>query len=718
MPASEQSSTSSGRVRFTTIRAGEALRAFLLLIASLLVIHHRTIFSAFAITEGGGDSMLYNFILEHEWRWLSGEAPHNSLWSPPIFFPQRDTAAYTDLFLAVLPPYAFWRLLGVDPQTAFQLWILTVSVLNYIAAYVVFRLLLGTSLAASSIGAILFAFGSPRLAQIGHPQLLPGFYVIAAFAGLYLVLSESPAALPRRRLYLGLLLFIGGAIAQLYTAFYYAWFMAFSAAVAFLYALSVRSSRDRLIAFLRQWWGPISVSISVAVILVAPAGAVYHGALKDVGPRQYEEVRHFLPNPAAWLAQGPDHWIYGPLNRRAGIGKNFGGQEMFNGIGLVTTVLVLAAVIRFRRRSAVVVWTLVGGTIVVTTLVWPGGFSLWRFVYGYFPAAQAVRAVSRVGVFLLLPATMALALSIDWLADRVSPVAALLCVLAVFAEQAGSLNGAPGYPKHGLSVAAEKIVHQLRPDCKTFLVSLPKGQTSVSIMHLLGMWAQLFSGVPTLNGYSGQIPPGWPLGDVAIANRVDRVRLYASIKSWMEHHGAEIENVCWIAPDVPQAILIRRSDLANGDWFARVSYLELLGRLPAESELPISTLKMNQEALVKNIMDTPEFQGREEFVLAAYRRLFGRDPAYPVWLAAVEDVAAGRSSQAQMVDGWRRSAECRLDACKDTSPLAVRSEVRDSGILLYYCLLRRAPVPAELSDESTSIVTRILNSTEYRQQVP
>jgi len=298
---------------------------------------------------------------------------------------------------------------------------------------------------------------------------------------------------------------------------------------------------------------------------LAPAAELYYRTLTDVGPRQYTEVQHFLPNSAAWLAQGPDHWIYGPLNRRAGINRDFGGQEMFDGVGLITTVLVLTAFFRFRRRPVVMLWGAICGAILLTTLAWPGGFSLWRLVYDYFPGAHAVRAVSRFGVFILLPASIALALGVDWLADRVAPLAAVVCMLVVLIEQAGSLAGAPAYSTASVQEPAEAIVHRLRPDCKAFLVSYTTGTTSVPWMHLYGMWAELLSGLPTLNGYSGQVPPGWPLENVAIANRADHDRLYIGIQNWMRRYPQELDNVCWIAPDVNGAVLIRRSDAARGD---------------------------------------------------------------------------------------------------------------------------------------------------------
>src|SRR5579872_5554367 len=759
----------------------EILLVGLLLFASLLTVHRATLFSSFAITQGGGDSLLYNFILEHEWRWAVGHSTDRSLWSPPIFFPQRNTAAYTDLFLGALPPYAIWRIFRADPQTAFQLWILTVSALNFIAAYSLLRLLLGSGVAASAAGAVLFAFGSPRLMQMGHPQLWLGFYTLCSFAGLYLLFSHTrttehggrisgpskdaaascapfshtrtterggrvsgpskdaaascalfsqrSGSLSRRRVYAGLLLFLGGAVAQFYTAFYYAWFMAFCASVALASALCINSCRTPLVDFLRRWWRAAGISILGACLLLGPANAVYYNVMEQVGSRQYKEVAHFLPVARAWLAQGPDHWIYGALNRWAGIDQNFGFQEMFNGIGLLTTFLVLAAFIRFRHRRVVMLWGIVVAAVCFATLLWPNEYSLWHAVFLHFPGAQAIRAVSRFGVFLLLPAAIALTLSIDWLMTSVSPVIAILCIAAVFAEQAGALSRVPAYNKLQMSTTAETLAHRIGPGCKAFLVSFPEGQASVSFMHIFGMWAELYSGIPTLNGYSGQFPPDWPLGNVAIGNRVDRLRLYEALKSWMEEHPSQIDNVCWIEPDAPAPILLGRADLRGDEWFRRIAYLDLLGRSRPGPELSSPKPGIDRAAFVKRIMETPEFRERESFVLTAYRKLFGTDPPYPVWLANVAHLEAGHMSPAQLLDAWKRSDECRVQSCRATVPDPVLTEPErdpseqnhDSLVLLYFCLLQRAPTASELAEYSApppaSPIQRVLQSPEFQRQI-
>src|SRR5918911_1572347 len=86
-----------------------------------------------------GDTRLNNYLLEHSYRWLRQAPGHADFWSPPMFYPATGTMAFADVFLSAAPLYWPWRLLGAAPDTAFQLWMLTVGAFNYLAAYLLLR---------------------------------------------------------------------------------------------------------------------------------------------------------------------------------------------------------------------------------------------------------------------------------------------------------------------------------------------------------------------------------------------------------------------------------------------------------------------------------------------------------------------------------------------------------------------------------------------------
>ena len=69
--------------------------------------------------------------------------------------------------------YWLFRVSGLSPDLSFGLWMVSMSALNYAAGLWLFGRGLGFGLPASVAGASLVAFGTARVNQMGHPQLLP-----------------------------------------------------------------------------------------------------------------------------------------------------------------------------------------------------------------------------------------------------------------------------------------------------------------------------------------------------------------------------------------------------------------------------------------------------------------------------------------------------------------------------------------------------------------
>jgi len=62
---------------------------------------------------------------------------------------------------------------------------MAVLIIDFVSMAVFLRNCLGFSRLPSAVGGFLFAFGSPRPAQLGHQQLLPQFFTIFALHGLF-----------------------------------------------------------------------------------------------------------------------------------------------------------------------------------------------------------------------------------------------------------------------------------------------------------------------------------------------------------------------------------------------------------------------------------------------------------------------------------------------------------------------------------------------------
>ncbi len=693
-------------------RPGEIEGLLFFLILCLLIPYHAFFLSFFReTTVDVGDSLLNVYLLEHGFRWMTFQPLHGSLWSPPIFYPHPHVAGYTDLLVGFLPPYAIWRFLGIGSQTAFQLWVLTVTALNYLSCYLFLRVLTARSVPASIAGSILFAIGAPRMVMNANPQLIPAFYIVACLAGLFLLFNKPAISLSAKRVNIALFLFTGGTLGQLYGAFYFGWFLAFSLAIAAIYAMLHTRPRKALIDVTSRWWIPIAGYGIGGVLLLTPLVYGYSMSLRDLGARDYGYVSAFLPNLQAWLYEGGGSWIYGWMSQVTGIEGHLGAESKRDGIGLLTTALVLWGFLRFRKMSAIALLGAVSAAIVVLSLAWPGGFSLWQIVFRVIPGASAIRAVGRVGIFLLLPEAVALSMAVDWLGKSRYPALAIAAIFCVLMEQAVSVTMSP--KSIGLEAAMRNSA-KLGPECKSFLYSGGRLEAAAPAAHTqtIGMWTELVSGRPSLNGYSGGIPPRWPFSNPSAANRGERVRLIYELRKWMASENAPVDHVCWINLDAQKAALIPD----DTPWPVLRIEIEMTGR--PLTQAPIAA---NPAEVVRSLMETGEFQRREWFVVAGYRAALGKDVDYATWSAAVEDLASGQATQRTLIESWLapsgRSGEAG-DVEKRIEGQEMRKwKDRFEVLVTHFCLLQRDP-RLWVDDFAADPIERILASSEYRQRFP
>ena len=65
--------------------------------------------------------------------------------------------------------------------------------------------------------------------------------------------------------------------------------------------------------------------------------------------------------------------------------------------------------------------------------------------------------------------------------------------------------------------------------------------------HVDAMWAELASGVPTINGYSGVGPPEWSfLYQAAITNEKDERTVRRRLLDWIRLRKLKAERVVWV----------------------------------------------------------------------------------------------------------------------------------------------------------------------------
>ena len=110
----------------------------------VMAVHHPMILSGFGrIQTDLGDTRLLNYFMEHGWLWVSRAPRHERFWDGPFFHPVPNVMAYSDSMLSYGPFYWPLRMAGFPPDTAFGIWMVATTVLNYAAGVLLFSRGLG-----------------------------------------------------------------------------------------------------------------------------------------------------------------------------------------------------------------------------------------------------------------------------------------------------------------------------------------------------------------------------------------------------------------------------------------------------------------------------------------------------------------------------------------------------------------------------------------------
>jgi hypothetical protein len=496
-----------------------------------------------------GDTRLNHWILEHGYRWLAGDPSHARFWDPPIFYPTPNVSAYGDLLVGTAPPYWLARALGAGPDPAYQVWLVSLVLTTLLAAYLWLerglRPVVALGPLPAAAGAFLFACGAARSQQLGHAQLLPHAYTVVALYALTRLFGPPPeggSALPARG-WLGAL--FGSIVLQLYAGFYLGWFLVLGLAVAAAWALVLPAARGELLSLLRRERLAIAAMAVGAAALLEPMASHYLLAARTVGTRSFElEIVHMVPRPQSWFYVGHSSWWYGWQDALPLFRDLPARGEHAVGLGLLTTTLAVVGLVKARGALWVRLLCLCALTLLLALTMLPGEVTAWQLLHRVVPGGGAVRAISRAGLMLAIPACVGVALLLARLDRRVAAALALACAL----EQGRSMQS---YDQHAVRAQVAALAARVPRDCAAFYVVDPTGAPMWS-SNLDAMWAQLDCGIPTVNGYAGNFPLTWVrLYDNQVRDAADRARLADALDAWARLHGLEPRRVVMLEAGRP-----------------------------------------------------------------------------------------------------------------------------------------------------------------------
>jgi hypothetical protein len=613
-----------------------------------------------------GDARLILYTCEHWYQALLGKA---SLFSPQSFYPSKGTLAYSDLLLGYAIPYSILRGLGFEMFLSLEIVVILVNAFNYVACLVLLHKVLRLNLLASAACAAFFAFNSPKFFQLGHLQLQ--FVAFLPLVLSFIVLFARRAGTISQRqaaVYLSLAgLFLN---LKLLTAFYHAWFFLLWSFLFLLLALALPKSRRFLSRVVKRYWLAMLVSGATFLIGLMPFLFAYLPTLRTGDWYSYKNVLEMIPEWWSFLSMGDGNYVWGWLTTaiRPEPWPIYWGELMV-GIGLIPSLTWLLITLwgiwlirpRSRPENSTAAESLAGSQnfrpiflpvlILATSLFFVLGLkfgsahSAWYFVYNTFPGAGAIRAVSRYVIFLTLPMSIGFACAMDMAIKRVADwnsqprrigAVSAMVLFAGFGifEQFGVVKtGGTGFSKTTETKYLKAMAEKLPSDCAAFYVTARRNDPHNAFeFQYDAMLISAMTGIPTLNGSSGQFPKEW-FGLYAVKDP----SYENNVQQWIQRHNIT-GKVCRLALNPPvEAFDGSQEKPTNADSiFVRRHYYDFFGRNPTTDEYNrwVNRLNECQEDACSpsdvsfELLQSSPFPERASFIVRLHEVVFGRMPTF------------------------------------------------------------------------------------------
>lgn len=444
----------------------------------------------------GADARFNIYILEHFYLALTGQV--DSFIDASFFYPLTKTALFSDNHWGTGLIYSYFRFFDAQPFEAFISWFLVGFILNYWSSFYVLRKMELSELAAA-IGAFLFTFGLPVIAQDGHAQLNYRPFIPLAFLAFHYY-SQS------KNFYYFAVTFLMVS-AQFLISFYMGMFLVYML-IALTAVELMMIPRDKIRNFSpKEFCLTKSVPILVVAISTFVLFALPYLQVKNIYnfSRSFLETDGMLPGIQSYFLSdrsvlwSSDSRVFSLLTARW-------EHQLFIGIGAFFALLFLylrKGLIEKNSLSQKYGYAL--GIMMIATLS-IGGFTLYRLLV-FIPGSTDLRAVSREILVMIFPIAYLVAFSIDKIRNikfvtiSSTSLVSIICFLIIIDPILADKSISPSKKwEDNISKLQSRITHEI--DESNILIL--RGEDFNDEIDAMLLAQKL--GIKTLNGYSGNNP--------------------------------------------------------------------------------------------------------------------------------------------------------------------------------------------------------------------
>ena len=498
------------------------------------------------------DGRLTNLLTEHWWHVFCGKERFSEI---AIFFPHETAFGYTDLFLGYGIIFSLFRLLGLNMFLSFKWTLILIHVFGTLSMFYLLKKRLHCGTLWSLFGTVAFCFSDTFARFLIHPQLdALSFLPLLLVFGIGFV--ENQGDRKKRRLYACAFLFWFAMIT--YTSWYVACFTGiFLLILLITFLLVLRFRRVSLPVSFRemaaQAWKEFLAYLLFAVLLFIPFLKIYIPVLRESSGYSYRTCVDYLPEMIDIINVTEGNWMLGKLIRFLRLSSRGYSFEVNEGFSIILLALfLLTMILVFRKRALSVaegeenaeckqgflcsVYLAIVITLMCVVRLSANGVSLWAFIYYLIPVARSVRAVARFLLWLSFP----MAVAVSWVSDRTFSKRNLLipiCAVVLLFLSNINLSGVAHYWTESKELAFIDAVAPPPTEAEVFYITDSAKTGDPDYMYQVDAFeiADHFS-LKTINGYSGQMPPGWD-GIWGVCSDWYE----ASVSDWVNEH--DLKNV-------------------------------------------------------------------------------------------------------------------------------------------------------------------------------